>query len=80
MINTDRYAVNLGNGNRNIYHIKVQNIMKLNSMNVTDREAAYLIYGLTQIEMIDALKRDWIKRELSTIEKIINKLKEEAWY
>ncbi|GJN61385.1 hypothetical protein ELAK_15350 [Elizabethkingia anophelis] len=72
--------MHLGNGNRNIYHIKVQNIMKLNSMNVTDRVAAYLIDGLTKIEMIDAFKRAGVKRELSTIEKIINKLKEEAWY
>ncbi|WP_284357712.1 hypothetical protein [Elizabethkingia anophelis] len=54
--------------------------MKLNSMNVTDRVAAYLIDGLTKIEMIDAFKRAGVKRELSTIEKIINKLKEEAWY
>ncbi|HAY3563428.1 TPA: hypothetical protein JRW62_002443 [Elizabethkingia meningoseptica] len=49
--------------------------MKLSSINVTDKVTAYLIDGLTQLEMIEALKRDGVKRELSTIEKIISKLK-----
>ena len=79
MINTEDIRVNFGDYPIEIfiiyvfllyiYHIKAQNTMKLSSMNVTDKVTAYLIDGLTQLEMIEALKRDGVKRELSTIEK-----------